>query len=433
MPRLSVVKLFTFVIFTLITSIILSACSFPLPHFGKPKNETVNLEYWGLWDNQTTMESIINEYKKTKPNVNISYKKKSIKQYRDSLSSQINSGKGPDMFVFHNTWTPMLKTQLSPVPSSIISAAETKNFYPTVRYDLVADGKLIGIPTEVEGLELYYNEDIFKAAGITKPPSTWSEFAQDAVKLTVRDTQGGIRTAGAAIGTVSNIDHFSDLLALMIMQNGGDLKSPGDDKSADALRYYVSFAQGTSKVWDESQPPSTVSFSGGNVAMYFGPSWRAIEIKNANPQLKFKVTPVPQLEGNKIAWASYWADGVSAKSVHQNEAWEFMKYLGKEEVLVKRFNENAKSPNRFFGEPYPLVSMSPKLASDPVLGAFVTDAQFARSFPMASRTYDNGLNDQVIKAYEDAVNSVIKGTAPKSALETTAKNINQILTKFGAK
>ncbi|MDP2632672.1 MAG: extracellular solute-binding protein, partial [Candidatus Curtissbacteria bacterium] len=243
----------------------------------------------------------------------------------------------------------------------------------------------------------------------------------------------GIRTAGAAIGTVSNIDQFSDLLALMIMQNGGDLNSPTDNQSADALKSYVSFAQGANKVWDEQQPPSTVAFSGGNVAMYFGPSWRAIEIKNANPQLKFKVAPVPQLEGNRIAWANYWANGVSVKSVNKEAAWEFASYLAKEEVLIKRFSENAKSPNRFFGEPYPLVSMAPKLASDPILGAFISDAPLARSFPMASRTFDNGLNDQIIKAYEDAVNSVIKGADPKSALGTTAKNVNQILTKFGAK
>ena len=282
-------------------------------------------------------------------------------------------------------------------------------------------------------MELYYNEDVFKAAGIIKPPTTWSEFAQYAVKLTVRDSQGGIRTAGAAIGTISNVDHFSDLLGLMIMQNGGDLKSPTDKQSAEALQYYLSFAQGNNKVWDELQPPSTVAFSGGNVAMYFGPSFRAIEIKNANPQLKFKVAPVPQLEGNKIAWASYWANGVSAKSTNKQEAWEFAKYLEKEDVLIKRFSENAKSPSRFFGEPYPLVSMASKLASDPVLGAFVTDAPYARSFPLTSRTFDSGINDQIIKAYEDAVNSVIKGAQPKTALETTAKNVSQILTRFGAK
>ena len=199
MPRLPLLKIVSIFLLVLTSSIILSACSkLPISILDKSKNEAVNIEYWGLWDSQSTMDSIIGDYKKTKPNVNISYKKKSIQQYRESLSSQIDSGKGPDMFVFHNTWTPMLKDQLSPVPSSVVSASEIKNnFYPAVSQDLIANGKLVGLPTEVDGLELYYNEDVFKAAGIIKPPTTWSEFAQDAVKLTVRDSQGGIRWPGS--------------------------------------------------------------------------------------------------------------------------------------------------------------------------------------------------------------------------------------------
>ena len=52
---------------------------------------------------------------------------------------------------------------------------------------------------------------------------------------------------------------------------------------------------------------------------------------------------------------------------------------------------------------------------------------------MASRTFDNGLNDQMIKAYEDAVNSVLKGSRGADALQTTAKNVGTILERFGAK
>lgn len=434
MPKLPIFKTVVTLVLFVFISLVLSACSLPIPGLKDKSQETVNLEYWGLWESPTAVEAIVNEYKKIKPNVNISYKKRSIQQYRESLESQIQAGKGPDMFRFHNTWVPMLKDELSPVPSSVISASDLKSdYYPVVAQDLVSGGKLYGVPLEIDGLELYYNEDTFKAAGIIKPPSTWSEFAQDAIKLTVRDPVGNIRTAGAAIGTASNVDHFSDLLALMIMQNGGDLKSPTDKQSADAIQYYVNFSLGSNRVWDETQPPSTVAFAGGNLAMYFAPSWRAIDIKNANPLLKFKVAPVPQLAGNKLTWASYWVEGVSSKSSHKNEAWEFLQYLSKEENLIKFYSESSKSPGRFFGDPYPKVSMAQKLASDPILGAFVSDAPFARSFPMASRTFDNGLNDQMIKAYEDAVNAVHKGSSPKTALETTAKNVGQILSRFSAK
>src|SRR3989344_3402871 len=256
--------------------VILSACNL-LPTSKEP--EPVTLEYWDLWATQTAMDTIISDYKKIKPSVNISYKKRAPQQYRETVENQIQSGKGPDIFTFHNTWVPMLKEELEPVPQDIVSQSDFKNnYYPVVFADLRADGKFVGVPFVHDGLALCYNEDIFKAAGITKAPATWIEFAQDAAKLTVKDGAGNIRTAGAALGTAGNVDHFSDILGMMVLQNGGDLASPTDKKTADALEYFASFAKGENRVWDETMPSSTVAFAGSNLAMYLAPSWRAIDI-----------------------------------------------------------------------------------------------------------------------------------------------------------
>lgn len=423
-------KLASLLAFVFSSVLILSACSI-LP--GSQKEEQITLEYWGLWESPTVVNAVINEYKTVKPNVIINYRKQTQQQYRERLENQIQAGQGPDIFRFHNTWVPMLKEELAPVPENIISPGEFKqNFYPVANADLRLEDKIVGVPLEIDGLALYYNEEIFNAAGITRPPATWTEFAKDAARLTVTDTAGNIKTAGAAIGTAGNVDHFSDILATMILQNGGDLKSPQDKLSIDALEYFAKFAKGANRVWDETMPASTIAFAGSSAAMYFGPSWRAIEFKNANPLLKFKVASIPQLEGGNVTWASYWAEGVSAQSAHPKEAWEFIKWFSQEEVLIKFYSEAAKSPGRFFGEPYPRVAMGAKLITDPIVGAYIAQAPQARSFPMASRTFDNGLNDQIIKAYEDAVNSVARGTPAKNALEVTAQNVAQILARFGA-
>ncbi|MBI2598794.1 extracellular solute-binding protein [Candidatus Curtissbacteria bacterium] len=429
---ISNLKLLLPVVFLPLLALFLSACSL-IPQANK--NQPLTLKFWGLWESSTTMNTVIADYKKLKPNVTIVYEKKSPQQYRESLESQIQSAKGPDVFYFHNTWTPMLKEELSPVPSSVISASDfTKNYYPTARADLINPAKkLVGIPMAIDGLALYYNQDILESAGVTTPPQTWQELAQVAAKVTVRDTAGNIKTAGVAMGTAANINHFSDILGMMILQNGGDPKSPQDKAASDALEYYANFAKGVNRVWDETMPSSTVAFAGGNLAMYFGPSWRAIEIKNANPLLKFKVVAPPQLDPlNPVGWASYWAVGVSAKSQSQAAALDFMKFLTQESTLIKLYTEAAKSPGRIFGEPYPLVSLGSKLSADPILGAYIESAPSMRSFPMASFTWDNGLNDQIIKAYEDAVNAVAGGTPATTALGTTAKNVQTILNRYTA-
>lgn len=415
----------------ILLALFLSACNL-LP--SSKTDKKVTIKFWGLWESASTMNQIINDYAKTNPNVTVIYEKKSPQQYRETTETQINSQKGPDIFVYHNTWVPMLRQELAEMPSSVVGANDfKKNYYPTAVNDLKNPAKkLVGVPSGIDGLGLYWNEDIFKAAGIASPPATWQQLAEIAQRLSVKDTAGNIRTAGAALGTASNVDHFSDILGLMIIQNGGDLASPTDQLSADSLDYYTHFSKGQTRVWDETMPASTVAFAGGNLAMYFGPSWRAAEFKNANPLLNFKVAPVPQLEGGKIAWASYWAYGVSSKSETQEESWKFVKYLQDDQTLIKLYSEASKTPGRLFGEPYPKVSLGQKLTSDPIVGAFVTDAPYMRSFPMASRTFDNGLNDQIIKAYEDAVNSNLSGTAAGKALETAAKNITNILNRFNS-
>lgn len=412
----------------LFSTLIISGCSL----LGSQSDEIVTLKYWGLADSATVMNQIRQDYKKIKPNVDIIYEKKSPQQYRETLEAQINTASGPDVFQFHNTWTLMLSAELAPIPESVISQSEFKeHYYPTIFADLRNSKKeFVGAPLGIDGLGLYYNEEIFQAGGISAPPASWQELSQTAAKLTVRDTAGNIRTAGIALGTASNVDHFSDILALMILQNGGDLKNPIDARSADAVEYYANFARSQNRVWDETMPTSTIVFSGGSLAMYLAPSFRAAEIKTANPQLKFKIAPIPQLEGGSINWASYWAVGVSSKTKFQKEAFEFLKYLQEDETLIKLYSESSKTPGRLVGMPYPKKSLAQKLASDPIVGAYVVEAATAKSFPMASLTYDNGLDDQIIKAYEDAVNEVLKSTPAEKALEKTAKVIQNIFTKY---
>ena len=387
-----------------------------------------------MFDSAATINQVIEDYKKVRPNVNIYYEKKSKEQYRETLQTQLRAGKGPDIFQFHNTWTLMLENELAPAPPDVISAGDLKQkYYPTVATDLRnRTKKIVGVPLGIDGLGFYYNEDLFQAAGISKPPATWQEFAQVAAKLTVKDTSGNIRTAGAALGTANNVDNFSDILALMILQNGGDLKNPVNQRSADAMEFYTNFAKGQNRVWDETMPSSTLAFAGGNLAMFFGSSTKAAEIKNTNPLLRFKVAPVPQLEGGKVGWASYWAVGVSSKIKDKKqleEAWNFTKYLEDDQTLVKVYSEASKTPSRFIGMPYPVITLAQKLASDPVAGAYVTDAPYMRSFPMASNTFDNGLNDQIVKAWEDAVKAVVSGTPANRALEAVSKSIQNAFTK----
>ena len=77
--------------------------------------------------------------------------------------------------------------------------------------------------------------------------------------------------------------------------------------------------------------------------------------------------------------------------------------------------------------------MTELLNTHPMLGAIITQAPNATSWYLASRTFDGptGINSQINKYFEDAVNAVNEGTSAEGALATTAEGVAQILAQFG--
>jgi ABC-type glycerol-3-phosphate transport system substrate-binding protein len=154
-------------------------------------------------------------------------------------------------------------------------------------------------------------------------------------------------------------------------------------------------------VWNASFPTATETFARGDVAMMIAPSWRAHEIRAKNPNITFAVAPVPQIPGgDRVSWASYWAEGVSAKSEHKEISWQFLKYLSSADVQ-KKLHSDAKK-ERAFGELYSRVDLSSEQVTDPLTGAYYENAPYAKSWYLNGYTHDNGINDRIIKYYEDA-------------------------------
>lgn len=388
------------------------------------------LTYWGLWEPENVLSPLIAEYRKTHPNVTINYSQQSYKDYRERLQSAFVRGDEPDIFRFHNTWLAMLKKDMAPAPQDIAQTINIdNNYYMQVGKDVKVGSQVFGVPLGFDGLALFYNTKIFKTAG-KQPPTNWEDLRRTALDLTVRGSAGQMEVAGVALGTAENIDHFSDILGLMMLQNGADLSNPTGSLAEDALRFYTLFYT-TDKVWDASFPNSTYAFAKEKVAMIFAPSWRAHEIGVLNPSLEYKTVVVPQLPETKVAWASYWVEGVSAKSKNSQAAWEFLQYLSSKEAL-SQFYANA-SQVRGFGEPYPRKDMASLLENDEIAGAFVKQADYSQSWYLCSRTHDNGINDKMIQYFKDAVNKVIKGTSASDALKTAAQGVNQVLSQYGIK
>ena len=151
---------------------------------------------------------------------------------------------------------------------------------------------------EIDGLVLFYNEDILKGANVDVP-TTWIDVQNAVSKITVKE-KDNIVTSAIALGTAENIEHFSDILGLMMLQNGTvltkSLFSCVDTSSTtcavEALTFYRKFAEEPNNTWDNTLENSIFAFAGGKVAMIIAPTWQALAIKEISPDLNFKTNSI---------------------------------------------------------------------------------------------------------------------------------------------
>lgn len=414
--------------------IVVLALVFILPRLKPGKAPDVTLTYWGVWEEPAVFADVIADFQKSHPNITIRYEKQDIKtlgKYVDRLQTR-----GPDIFRFHNSWVFMLNGRglLAPLPAEVVNASEIDTkYYDVIKKDLKVNGAYYGIPLYIDTLALFVNNDIFKKAGISSYPTTWDDFLKENnpyTPLTVKDSDGKIKTSEIALGTIDNIAHATDIISLIMAQNGAVLDKPAGDQAGKALEYYTYFSKGDNKVWDDTLDNSKLSFIKGDLAMYFGYSWDIFDIKAKNATLDFTVVPVPHLPGSNKTIASYWVEGVSSKSKYQKEAFEFLKFLTTRESLEKMYAKQAKI--RLFGSLYPRLDMADLLKDNPLIYPFVSQAKNAESTIFSSDTYD----DADVKALNgylgDAVRSVVNGQGSvQSAVETLGKGVASVMSKYG--
>lgn len=333
----------------LTSSALLSGCGFK--NTATPYK--VKLEVWGVFDDSDAYGSIFSEYKKANPYVTeINYKKFNVDTYKQDLVEALASGKGPDIFLIRNSWVSAFQDKIVAAPTTFADErAYREAFADVVASDfMTSDKKIYGAPLSVDSLALYYNKDIFTAAGILTPPTTWEEFAREASALTKVDAFGNIQQSGAAMGTAFNINRSTDILSAMMLQSGVPFQSDGNGQGISlrsgerALSFYTQFADSRSSnyIWNSRQHYSLDAFYEGQAAMMINYSWQYETLKHKNAKLNIGVAPLPQFaQGTKSNYANYWGyvvaknksfgpevtDTVTQGKLRTHESWQFLKYL----------------------------------------------------------------------------------------------------------
>ncbi|MBO5622782.1 MAG: extracellular solute-binding protein, partial [Butyrivibrio sp.] len=159
-------------------------------------DEPVNLK-WALWDVSSTVyyQPLIDAYTAAHPNVSIEMVDLGSTDYSTVLGTQL-SGSGSDFDVVTIKDVPgyvslVNKGVLEPLNDRIAADGVDLSLYNGVTDQVTIDGNLYELPFRSDIWVLFYNKDIFDAAGVDYPTNdmTWEEY--DKLARSVTDTTPG--------------------------------------------------------------------------------------------------------------------------------------------------------------------------------------------------------------------------------------------------
>lgn len=291
---------------------------------------------YGIWD--SNQEEGVNQqiaaFNEEFPNITVEVQLTPWADYWTKLQTAVAGGEAFDVFWLNSANCPVYASAGALVPLDGLyedGSLDPAN-YPSTVLDLYTyEGSRYATPREYDTVGLFYNKDIFDAAGEAYPDDSWdwAKLREVAEKLTDEDAgQYGIGLQNSWQETWYNF----------VYQNEGKLLNDDrtacvvadDENSAEALKTVVQyFVDGLTPGMDVQQanPVADTLFPAGQVAMMPGISPRAKTYAEADANIDVAPLPHGKTRGSVIHGLGnvVWSGGQN-----QGAAIEFAKFLGGE-------------------------------------------------------------------------------------------------------
>ncbi len=303
--------------------------------------ETVTIKV-SLWDYSNTeyYKTIFSAFEAAHPNIKVEAVEASAAEYDDLI--QVKMASKEDFDVVFTKGTPALSALVAKghmlALDDIMASDSTfnKDAYGGLTEQLMLDGKTYSVPFRKDNNLIYYNKDLFDAAGVAYPEDgmTMDDYRELAKKLT--SGEGNEKVYGAYVHTwSSNVNQFARRVEEYVMDD--------EDKSS-LLPYYktiLAMQNDDKTIMDYgSLKASSTHYSGvfynQQVCMLQMGTWFINNLVE-NVDFNWGVCTIPndKGEGNTKAVGGVTPVGIGAYSKHPEEAWEFIQYVtGEEGALV---------------------------------------------------------------------------------------------------
>jgi multiple sugar transport system substrate-binding protein len=352
-----------------------------------------------------------------------------LRDHEKRVALGLTSGSAADVIELEvGTATRYMQNDLfAHAPADMVSyVQDPKNFNKFFADAGALGGTVYGVPLFRGQSALYYNTDMFKAAGISAPPKTMDEFTADAKKLAQRDAGGNLKVSGWSLRLSGGGQGITEKFWINMFQYGQNLMDEQPDGkwklniTSDAakknLEQYLQVVYGD-KADSVTFPADSDAFERGQTAMFIRESWVIGDIASKAPDLKYATSTLPM--GSIVAPVDLFVSDKDAQKA--KEAWAFAQAATSPENQVWMLDNVGWLPNRLG------LDFSQILAKKPQFAAFVQLPADYKFFSLPSigpadelltRIADrltNAFADPSLYGNQEKIDGVLKQTSDEAA------------------
>jgi len=306
------------------------------------KSAPTKLTVWVGWSARelSVFKKVAAEYDKAHPDVTVDVVG-SIND--DKIVAAIRAGNAPDVASSFNSYDVGIYCGTGgwiDLSSKLKSAGIPLSTFPAAtNYYTQFGGKKCALPLLADDYGLYYNKDLFKAAGITGPPKTIAQLTTYAKKLTKFNSDGSIKVLGfdPFIGFYENTpERWVTAWGANWLDSSNHsilAKQPGWSNWMKWLKSYVNWVGYNKLVKFQAglgdEFSASNAFEVGKLAMNYDGEWRVAFIQAEHPKLNYGTAPMP-VANPKLYGSGYINGtiiGIPKNGKHEAEAWDLVKYL----------------------------------------------------------------------------------------------------------
>ncbi|MBB4018943.1 ABC-type glycerol-3-phosphate transport system substrate-binding protein [Chelatococcus caeni] len=295
---------------------------------------------WNQWKGTEVGEKFMSELKaafeKDHPDITLVSVDAPFTGFHDRAIVQHQANKLADVLMVQVDWVAEFADLGMIEPLDDLIAKEPPEFFGNIpsAFHQKWRGKQYYLPVESGSVALFYNTDLFAAAGLSDPPKTWDEFAEMARKLTDPEKRQFAVTATLQSEPPTNMTY--DIYPL-ILQAGGTLIDAETNKAAfnspegvAAIEWYVERVNkdkiSVPGVLSNGEKEKRANFASGNIAMMFEGPWGIAIQRQLNPNLNYKIAPLPEgkTTGTMVRGS---LNTLTAQAKDKEAAWTFLKWL----------------------------------------------------------------------------------------------------------